>query len=355
MDEFVKDYNKVVSMLNHNPKFQDLIRLSATYNQMKYVSSFFDYASLKDLRKKQYMKRFDINKDFIDSASFHADVAQKILYIIKSINFTQSNLNVSNDFNLKNYKDIIFDCYNNFDPNAYKVIKKVFDDNSIYRVDLTDCDGMCVNAMPLKKNYIFLKLKEKQNISSFITLCHELGHAYENKLFASLPSKLDYKRAKNIYNETYSLLFENLMYDYLIKNNIVKNDAIIDQNDMMFFYTNELFKRIYTISTSIINDTWYMENKTFYTNVKSKYSDEYGNLNVADVLPYAYGFIFSKYFENIIKKDPKEGKKLLDYFIKIKDSLSTEDIFKDIKVPDNLDFIQNTLNENKQNVLSLKK
>ncbi len=190
-------------------------------------------------------------------------------------------------------------------------------DKKIISFDMNNSDSKYYGLMlhnPLNGNSHVLVNNFSYNVDSMFTLAHEMGHVYDTECFDSSSSVSKYN--KYMYNslniEVVSKLFENLLLDYLIKNNIRKkvaidkliDDLIIGHDNMFSTYIISLLDDEY-----IENDRYKYMSNDYFSSLVSKYINSKSgelnnisnyNLDLIDDIVYTYGDIISLFLKEYV-------------------------------------------------------
>ena len=84
---------------------------------------------------------------------------------------------------------------------------------------------MCYNTFGHSEPIIYIDKKINKQVPFIITLVHELGHEYENMFMKNMSIAQQIDRYVFCFTEVMSQFFERVALEYLIKNNIYKDDA----------------------------------------------------------------------------------------------------------------------------------
>ena len=141
-------------------------------------------------------------------------------------------------FSEKDFTDILLSFLSEFGDDMVNIAKKYMDEDRIimnYRMNPHDqFKAMHIGSKLLKSGYIILRYDEYTTYS-LSSLIHELGHAYDRERFI-------YSQQKRIRNfedlliEVPSIYFEMEFYDYLIRNKINKDGAMILKNEKLTYF-----------------------------------------------------------------------------------------------------------------------
>lgn len=273
---------------------------------------FQKFKSRFNLYEKNFVNDFCYYKDF------HSDYLNDILVRIEPLFYEKIEgcpySKQSNAFS----KDEFITVFHDFCEELGIVY--LFDslvDKKIITFDIDDFDSKYYGLMlhnPLNGNSHVLVNNFSYNVDSMFTLAHEMGHVYDTECFNSSSSVSKYN--KYMYNslniEVVSKLFENLLLDYLIKNNIKKevaidkliDDLIIGHDNMFSTYIISLLDDEY-----IENDRYKYMSNDYFSSLVSKYINSKSgelnnisnyNLDLIDDIVYTYGDIISLFLKEYV-------------------------------------------------------
>ncbi len=276
--------------------------------------------------KKEFQKfksRFNLYEkifinDFCYYKDFHSDYLNDILVRIEPLFYEKiEGCPYSLESNVFN-KDEFITVFHDFCEKLGIVY--LFDslfDKKIITFDIDDFDSKYYGLMlhnPLNGNSKILINNFSYDVDSMFTLAHELGHVYDTECFNSAASVSKYN--KYMYNslniEVISKLFEKLLLDYLIKNNIKKEVAIDKLIDNLIIGHDYMFSS-YVLS---LLDDKYIENDRYqdmskerffslvgkYLNVSDETIKTFDNysLDLIDDIAYTYGDIISLFLKEYV-------------------------------------------------------
>lgn len=276
--------------------------------------------------KREYQKfknRFNLyEKNFVSDFCYykdvHSDYLNEILVRIEPLFYEKiEGCQYSQQSNVFS-KDEFITIFHDFCEELG--IAYLFDsliDKKIISFDMKNCDSKYYGLMlhnPLNGNSHVLVNNFSYNVDSMFTLVHEMGHVYDTECFDSASSVSKYN--KYMYNslniEVISKLFENLLLDYLIKNNIKKEVAIDKLIDDLIIGHDNMFS---TYIISLLNDE-YIEKDRYkdisndhFSSLVSKYINSKSgelnnisnyNLDLIDDIVYTYGDIISLFLKEYV-------------------------------------------------------
>lgn len=151
-------------------------------------------------------------------------------------------------FNEKDYNDILLSFLSEFGDDMINIARKYMSENRIimnYKMNPQEqFKAIHVGSKLLKSGYIILRHDEytTYSLASFI---HELGHAYDRERFIYSQQKR-IRNFEDLLMEVPSTFFEMEFYDYLIRNKINKDGAMILKNEKLT-KMSDTFASFYTI------------------------------------------------------------------------------------------------------------
>lgn len=268
-------------------------------------------------QEKLYKKMF--NDNFCFFKDFHVDYLNDILVRTQPLFYKyieDNEYSLENDeFSEKEFLDIFCDFCTKLG------ISYLFDeviDGKILSFDRKITNGNYLGLMihnPLNGKSHILVDDFSYDIDSMFTLAHEMGHVYDVSFFNSKlnVSKYNDYMYKSLNVEVLSKLFEKLLLDYLIDNNIKKN-VVIDKLIDSFIVGHDYIYSLYVLS--LLDDRYidydrYLDiSKERFFNLVSKYFEDkkevYETIKNNDFLliddaVYAYGEIISLFLEDDVR------------------------------------------------------
>ena len=291
---------------------------------------------------KKYIKKTDIYSDrilqnFFDNRKYHNAMFGNI------INELGDKLDFLDDqytcINHTITKGEFFDIFLSFlkslklDKEYDIFIKKV----GIYSFNgdvMPDCGGFLL-FNPVDKATDVFSADASYDVRTLSVLAHEFGHAYDFSKFEGDYTNYNKYLHQSFYTEVTSILFERLLSDYLINNNILIKDAKDD-------YLLRSETRYLTLFASFIDTL--LDYDLLRKNRQDKYSSEYiysliekyVNEDVKDIIDeimtlnvrhnyiYTYGDIISMIMKEQINKYGFENDMLLEMFERREEIFSPE-------------------------------
>lgn len=223
-----------------------------------------------------------------------------------------------------------------FDTKLYNQYISILDKQNIFYASLEGYNGQSYPFSILNENMIFMNSNFDENIEFYKVLGHELGHSYEANLYLNSGRIREYDKIFNSpFYEVPSSFIEYAYINYLIENNIYKNEANMLLHDYIIeILINSIYANILCRVSDIesnFDEELKIDVKEFtpyLENIGREYNiyiiPEDNKISLQDPFIYGFGQLFSIYMYENYKKDPKYFKKefnksLLDYSL-------TEDI-----------------------------
>lgn len=226
------------------------------------------------ITQDSYREVLGFNKQVCENYEELYDMFDKLDEFMCEIDYpTLPYYSLLRKFSEKDYNDTLLSFLSEFGDDMINIARKYMSENRIimnYKMNPQDqFKAMHIGSKLLKSGYIILR-DDEYTIYSLASFIHELGHAYDREKFI-------YSQQKRIRNfedlliEVPSIYFEMEFYNYLIKNKINKDGAMILENEKLTrmsdtfasFYT--IPKEYFEIVDPIIlqNDSNYNKRSTF--------------------------------------------------------------------------------------------
>ena len=334
LDRLTYLYIKANTQSKKNRIAYDLIAFENMYNyfdeDMKFPWSDDDY--LIDFRLDI---AYGLMNNILDNKFFLLDIAENSFDI-----FLENNFSIYCDYRKKLHKleekklqEYIINFYNMIDDSLKKgFIDKLNNEEIFVNNNLKENIGVFFPFELLKKNIVLFVSGENMCVDEARVLVHELGHdfEYQNAYKCGLTNIWD-KNARTIYVEVSSCFFEYAFINYLIDNNIYREDAMILKRR----YLNQIFEFLsyiliifsqskifidYEFNVKLQNDEMVEFANSLLEEMNSddnlyKLGDK---LNFRSAFVYGIGKLLGIYVHEAYKDNPKEflsnfKKVLLEY------------------------------------------
>ena len=307
------------ALYNYIQNLLRVLREIGSNYTMRKSDIFKDLKMYQKFQKQEKLYKKMFNDNFCFFKDFHADYLNDILVRTEPLFYKyieDNEYSLENDeFSEKEFLDIFCDFCNKLG------ISYLFDeviDGKILSFDRKITNGNYLGLMihnPLNGKSHILVDDFSYNIDSMFTLAHEMGHVYDVSFFNSKlnVSKYNDYMYKSLNVEVLSKLFEKLLLDYLIDNNIKKN-VVIDRLIDSFIVGHDYLFSLYVLSLLddryIDSDRYLDISKERFFNLVSKYFEDkkevYETIKNNDFLliddaVYAYGEIISLFLEDDVR------------------------------------------------------
>lgn len=307
------------ALYNYIQNLLRVLREIGSNYTMRKSDIFKDLKMYQKFQKQEKLYKKMFNDNFCFYKDFFADYLNDILVRTEPLFYKyieDNEYSLENDeFSEKEFLDIFCGFCNKLG------IGYLFDnvvDGKILSFDRKITDGNYLGLMihnPLNGNSHILVDDFSYNIDSMFTLAHEMGHVYDVSFFDSKlnVSKYNDYMYKSLNVEVLSKLFEKLLLDYLIDNNIKKN-VVIDKLIDSFIVEHDYVYSLYVLSLLddryIDSDRYLDISKDRLLDLVSKYFEDkkevYDTIKNNDFLliddaVYAYGEIISLFLEDDVR------------------------------------------------------
>ncbi len=215
--------------------YLDLAELYLLTNPMDSNMKLYHSLFLQDSREKseeleqQYIQNYIDNKKIHGQmiSAFYQEINEQLINFYKSVEYNKAVLS-QKETNLKQQEDfkLLISFFQEEDPSLKEQFLDMIKQNRFYVIKEETCLGATTYNSIENTCNIFLQ-KESPTIDSLATIVHEMGHVIDfldiGKHFEILDRSL-YSR-KSIYCEVLSILYEQKFLNFLIQNNIRKEQA----------------------------------------------------------------------------------------------------------------------------------
>jgi len=265
-------------------------------------------------------------KNYIETKSFHNRFLEDILYQKESLGFEWDE----NNFQMTEYSE------SDFLEILYNFLKSIGQENLFYQIiqngqiysQKTDSYGNVGSTLfnPVTRKSIVFIRKPNLTLKTMGFVSHELGHVFDhNNMDINVKSYNEYLN-NSFYAEVISRLFEKLLIDYIITNNIDLKAAkyMLQSYDEEYYYN-----QFNAFLLSTLNNNFYikkepieMDTETFY-NQFNEYFDSIeeakvhqeisGNFSLNEVYAYSYADIIATFLFDEFKKNGFYNKAFKDF------------------------------------------
>lgn len=224
-----------------------------------------------------------------------------------------------------------------------KLISKLYNGGHIHSTIIGQDTGNLGFALynPLtQRTDLFIK-DFQYDISSMITLVHELGHGFDLSQFHQDVEEYNRYFYISFYGEVFSRLFERLLHRFLLKNHIKEDtikDKIIDFEVLNHDYLLQAYIFSLLDSDFLISDQYLnCDSTTLAKKVSSYFMEDadiediierMGHFDLAEVYNYAYGDILSLFFVDEVEKNGFSSE-MIKYFLEKRSQIFDEEFLKE--------------------------
>lgn len=320
--EVTRGYNQLKSAKNSEERMalanylgNLYVDISAVENSNVHVKEKTIFGSRKNHQK--FFKKLDIYEmkmleNYVLNKDFHRDYLKTVLRGV------EDNFELIPDVELEKTTTLSKEEYYAIFSDFMKSIKqenlfnKFYKEGRIYSTISVEGEDSLGNTVynPISGETNLFISDFNYNIHSMLTLAHEFGHAYDLSMFDGDIESFNRYFYQSFYGETFSKLYERLFIDYLLKNDILKDEAKdklfeVENTNYMFLlsaYILSLLEEKYILS----NSYQYFSNERIYNLVGDYFIDEdyiraYIEANpifdVHENYKYAYGDIVSMFLK----------------------------------------------------------
>lgn len=330
-DEKMRDAR--FALYNYIQNLLGVLRDIGSNYYMRKSDVFKDMKSYQKFNKQDKLYRKIFNDSFCFYKDFHADYLNDILVRTEPLFYRYID---NSEYSMKSDKFTEEDFIDIFHDFCYKIgIGYLFNymmDGKILNFDRGRSDGDYLGLMthnPLNGKSHILVDHFSYNMDSMFTLAHEMGHVYDVSCFNSKLNVSQYNdyMYKSLNVEVLSKLFEKLLLDFLIENNI-KKDVAIDKLIDSFIVEHDYLFSLYVLSLLddryIDSDRYLDISKERLFDLVSKYFENdvevYETIKNNDFLlmddaVYAYGGIISLFLEEYVKENGLNNSDLFNKFM----------------------------------------
>ena len=259
-----------------------------------------------------------------------------------------------NKFKPSEAKELTYEILTSMGIDKFKSYERLFCFDDIKYVDLDNCMGNCYNTFNYEKPNISIDSKINKQATFLKTYLHELGHEYENTFMSTMSSIQQIDRYDYCFIEVMSCFFERVALDYLIKNDIYKDDAHRELN-LNYFDLNDYAESLYKVSNMALSDKIVYDDE--YAKIKEIYSLDKDNkpasfittyYNYSNDIKYLYGLLLGEYFFDIYRKDKKEGMTMIRNFLSNQAILDEREMLDLLNLKEkDYNFLEYGINENR--------
>lgn len=352
-------------MLEQLKQIREQIEIEKS-NSKKFLLSNLYYSLLQELSKEELqqeqknlentellLKAYEIYDFLKNDNEIYKEFYKKTDKKYKQNNFNFYGLYPENKLKHKQANEIIFEILEDINIEKEESFKRLHCEGKVQLSNLEFCIGKCYNTFGYTEPIIYADLNIKDQVTFIKTIVHELGHEYENIFMSNMSAIQQVDRYDFCFTEVMSSFFERIALDYLIKNNIYKDDAHRDLN-LNYFDLHDRLGTLYEISNEakkeniIYDDQNIIEiEEQIKQNQNDKKSYKVYSYNYMNDIKYSYGYLLAEYFFNIYRQDKKEGLKQIRNFLANQAFLDEREMLESINFKNNdYSFLNKGLQEN---------
>lgn len=351
-EEVTRAYNQLKNAKNSEERLALANYIGNLYVEISLVENEKVYATRKTIfgshrNYHKFVKKLRIEdiktlENFVLQKDFHEDYIRNILIGVED-NFElipEPGKVKTTLLNLEDFYAIFFDFMQHIGQE--ELFDKFYKEERIYnsvsreKIDLLGT----TEYNPISGETNIFVGDFKYDIQTMKVLAHEFGHAYDFSRFNESIEDWNVYFHQSFYNEVFSRLFERLLLEYLINNDILKDEAKyklyrfndINQDYLLGSYILSLLPDDYLLA----NAFQYDNRRQIFKKVKDNFSDEDSikkfilegeRLNLKEDLTYAYGDIISMFLKIQIDNYGFDND-LVEEIMKIRSSMFDSKIFE---------------------------
>lgn len=286
-----------------------------------YVEEIEKNAYYKDLDKRKTKEELDLADNFfLEEKSALRDIIYKDLFYdvnlldtFSNSSFYQKNYKLYNKkFNSEELYDILVNFLKTENKEMLSILEELIEEKRFYY--LKDKRNIKANALTLfnpidKKNNILIR-KNLVTLNFLEAYIHEIAHVFDARELVAKTDEFETAiySSRSVLNETISTFYSLDLYEYLLKNSLYKENAIVGLFNTLTAYTLTM-DSAYLLCT-LEKDEFVQVKDTFPTkgtllkiiqeknsdmvndNISPKYLKE--EIDISETLQYAYGYLLSK-------------------------------------------------------------
>lgn len=317
-----------------------------------YYNIFLTKEELNEFNKLYFWNN-DRYDTLYDDVNEHIKISDRVMGIFYESDYGNYDLMIKKRLNIKEVDEIASEILNSISKEAYNNYKLLKENNRIITKYIKNANAYCINGMGYEQDFIILNDDFFNTSDLTLTLIHELGHTYENEIMKTRSKKDQIWKYKGNYIEVVSRFFERVAMDYMIENNIYKDDNNIILNkhygDLIYnFYS--LDKIIYHFQNGLCvynNNSYRITKEINYDEIEERFHGKVPNIgNYRKHIDYGYGSLLGEYLYNIYKENKKEG------LLKVRDFILNMSVYSNKEMLDKIKFLENDLSFFKPSVES---
>ena len=288
---------------------------------------FGSHKNYRKFYKKAFIDNDRILKNYFENKPYHQWLIGNIIHeVSEPLDEVVENLYGCNE---QISKGEFLEIFNSFlkELRLGKEYDKFIKNVGIYSYDTelkNDCGGYMLYN-PINRDTDVFVGNLNYDVSSLCTLVHEFGHVYDFSKFKGDIHEYNKFLHQSFYLEVPSKLFERLLMEYLINNDILANDA---KDELIKIKYDSYITLIASYVVSLLDYDMLKKHKQekyskeyIYSLIKDSFEetvmyllDEVGTLDVRDNHIYAYGDIISMFLKDMVDKYGFDNDMMLEMF-----------------------------------------
>ena len=336
-----KNPDEKIALCNYIENVYDAISLTDDRNLCigkKDVFGSFKY--YKKFIKKMNIYEDEVTDNFLLNKSYIKGYVGKLVLDIENENLDgiDNNVDVFEVLSLDDYNDIFFQFMQSINLDSF--FEKFLKDGNIYNYKIKEGNALGSTLFnPINGNTDILIGDFVPDIQSLFTLAHEMGHVYDLNYFNKDSKSFNRFFYQSFYGEVCPRLFERLFLNYMINNNILKEDAKEKMLDSLYDNYNYLMSCyilsvlddsfIKELNCSVIDvDSFYNLIKRYFKPLIKDFILEIKYMDLQEDYTYAFGDIVSMFLLDSINKYGFSND-LVNEFINERDKMFRKDFLED--------------------------
>lgn len=201
-----------------------------------FLSSLIEAAEIDKLFINGNFKDADDLENIVYSMENHLEeverLANRVLKMFRSIDFYCYYDSGYQSLKPKHKIDVLFSFLDEFFPELLMMYKDMRESNHIFIADLDDDLGQSYSLQSIDSYYVAIHYDQDNDITNLETLIHEMLHVYSMHFLRNYGWKKTQKLLNAFSGETIPLYGELAFFDYLVRNNIIKESAYFHRNEL---------------------------------------------------------------------------------------------------------------------------
>ena len=308
-------YRSLVCMGDQKIVFDRNRSFGGRKNYNKFIKKLNVYS---DRLLEKYLLKQDFHKSYM--SEILPDIEEEMSW------FCGLQFSLDENFSEKDFLDVLFQFMKSI--GLEELISKLYYERHIHSTIMGQDSGNLGFALynPLTQSTDLFIKDFQYDISSMITLVHELGHAFDLSQFHQNVEEYNKYFYISFYGEVISRLFERLLHRFLLKNHIKEDtvkDKIIDFEVLNHDYLLQAY--IFSLLDSDFlkcNQSLDCDSKTLAKKVSPYFLEDapvediierMGHFDLSEVYNYAYGDILSLLLVDEVENNGFSSE-LIEYF-----------------------------------------